>query len=294
MNSIRTIVAAVDFGKASEAALAQALRIGAWSRATVHGVHVVDTGVLLETQEAMSMLQADIQSALQAEAAQRWAAFLPGLPGRSDCRFHVVVNDARHALLGLAEQLSADLMVLGVRGDDTGGKGPGPLATACMHRARCPVLLAQEGQSGPYRTIVACVDFSETSRRALEAAARVALQDGSALRVLHVFRAPWRDNRLLMLPPVSAEGQARYREALREKIESLWAGLGEEFSYLKPRAEVVEHTSHGRGIVEYAQRENADLIVLGTRGRTNLKELLLGSTAERVIRSAGRSVLAVR
>jgi nucleotide-binding universal stress UspA family protein len=39
---------------------------------------------------------------------------------------------------------------------------------------------------------------------------------------------------------------------------------------------------------------DADLIALGTRGRTNLRDVLLGSTAERVIRSAGRSVLAVR
>ncbi len=294
MNSLRTIVAAVDFGRASEAALAQALRIGAWSRAAVHAAHVVDTGVLLETQEAMSMLQADIQKALEAEAAQRWAAFMPDLPGRADCRFHVVVNDARHALLGLTEQLHADLLVLGVRGDDTGGKGPGPLATACMHRAGCPVMLAQEGQRGPFRTIVACVDFSDASRRALEAAGRVALQDSSTLHVLHVFRAPWRDNRLLMLPPVSAEGQARFRDALRQKVESFWADLGEEFKYLKPHAQIVEHASHGRGIVEFAKSENADLIVLGTRGRTNLKDLLLGSTAERVIRSAGRSVLAVR
>lgn len=294
MNSLKSVLAAVDFGKASEAALAQAIRIGAWSRAAVHAVHVVDTGVLLETQEAMSMLQQDIQRALEAEAAQRWGTFLPNLPGRADCRFHVVVNDARHAVLSLADQFAADLLVLGVRGDDTGGKGPGPLATTVMHRAKCPVLLAQEGQAGPFRKVVACVDFSDTSRRALEAAARIAMQDGSALHVLHVFRSPWRENKLFMLPAVNPDTQARFREILRGKVEALWAGLGDEFKYLKPRAEIIEHSSHGRGIVEYARRESADLIVLGTRGRTNLKEVLLGSTAERVIRSAGRSVLAVR
>jgi hypothetical protein len=45
--------------------------------------------------------------------------------------------------------------------------------------------------------------------------------------------------------------------------------------------------------VQYAQGVGADLIVLGTRGRTNLRDLLLGSTAEKVLRDSVCSVLAV-
>ena len=41
MNSLKNILVAIDFGRASEAALAQALRMAAWNRATVHAVHVV-------------------------------------------------------------------------------------------------------------------------------------------------------------------------------------------------------------------------------------------------------------
>ena len=294
MNSLKNILVAIDFGRASEAALAQALRMAAWNRATVHAVHVVDTGVVLEAQEVLSGLQEQIQKALEADAMDRWNTFLPSHPGRSDCRFHIVVNNPRYAVLQLIDDLKADLLVMGVRSDDEGGKGPGPLATTCIENASCPVLLAGENHPNAFKRVLACVDFSKTSMRALEAAARVALQDSAALHVLHVYRAPWRDSRLAVIQGLNPARQAAIVAELRAKLQKACDTLGEEFKYLKPTVEIVEHQSHGRGIVDYARRIDADLVARGTRGRTNLRDVLLGSTAERVIRSAGRSVLAVR
>lgn len=294
MNALKTILVAIDFGRASEAALAQAIRMAAWNRATVHALHVVDTGVVLEAQEAFAGLQEQIQTALKDDAMDRWNKFMPAHPGRSDCKLHIVVNNPRYATLKLIDELKADLLVMGVRGDDSGGKGPGPLATACTESAPCPVLLAAENHPGVFKRVVACVDFSPNSMRALEAAARVALQDSAALHVLHVYRAPWRDSRLAVLQGLNPARQEAVVAELRTKLQQQCGALGEEFKYLKPTLEVVEHQSHGRGIVDYARRVDADLIALGTRGRTNLRDVVLGSTAERVIRSAGRSVLAVR
>jgi nucleotide-binding universal stress UspA family protein len=48
------------------------------------------------------------------------------------------------------------------------------------------------------------------------------------------------------------------------------------------------------GIADYAARVGADLTVLGTRGKTNLRDILLGSTAERVLAESRCSVLAVK
>jgi nucleotide-binding universal stress UspA family protein len=52
--------------------------------------------------------------------------------------------------------------------------------------------------------------------------------------------------------------------------------------------------SHGVGIVDFCRERGADLVALGTRGHTNLRDLLLGSTAERVVRDAGCSTLVVK
>jgi len=294
MNALKTILVAVDFGKASEAALAQGLRMSAWNRATVHAIFVVDTGVLVEAQEAVSGFQEQIQNALKDDAMDRWNKLLPGHPGRSDCQFHIAVDSPSRAVIQMADKLGADLLVMGVRADTSGGNGPGPLATHCTERANCPVLLAADTQPGAFKRIVACVDFSLTSARALNAAARIALQDSSALHVLHVHRATWRESRLSVFQGLDPARQADIVEGLRQKLQAQCDALGPEFNYLKPTIEVVEHQSHGRGIVEYARKVDADLIALGTRGRTNLRDVLLGSTAQRVIGSGGRSVLAVR
>ncbi len=286
MDALKTILAAVDFGRASEAALAQAVRMAKWNRAKVHALHVVDTGVVIEAEEMLSILREQIQRSLEDEAKERWSRFAASRAGCEDCAFEVAVNNPRHAVLGLARSLSADLLVMGVRADDEGGKGPGPLAVACTENAPCPVLLTIEGQSAAFRCVVTGTDFSQTSIRALIAGGRVALQDGAALHVVHVVRPQ-------ALRALSAAKQAEAIASLRDRVEAECAKLGDVLGYLRPRIEVIEHASHGRGLVEYARNVNADLIALGTRGRTNMREVLLGSTAERVVRSAGRSVLTI-
>jgi nucleotide-binding universal stress UspA family protein len=294
MDALKTVLVAIDFDRASEAALSQAVRMAAWNRAAVHAVHIVDTGVVVETQAVLTGLQEQIQQAFETDAMHRWNGIVASQPGRSECKFHIAVNSPRLAVLKLIEELGADLLVMGVRTDDQDSKGPGPLAMASAEYAPCPVLLASEDHPGAYKRVLACVDFSATSRRALEAAARVALQDSAALHVLHVYRSPWRDGRVSAIQGVDASRREAIVEGLKEKVLQLCAEMGEEFAYLKPTVEVMEHQSHGRGIVDCARRIDADLVALGTRGRTNLRDVLLGSTAERVIRSAGRSVLAVR
>ena len=65
-------------------------------------------------------------------------------------------------------------------------------------------------------------------------------------------------------------------------------------AHLKPQYEVFDYQGHGWGITEFTKQVDGALVVLGTRGRTNLRDVLLGSTAERVVRDAPCSILAVR
>jgi nucleotide-binding universal stress UspA family protein len=60
------------------------------------------------------------------------------------------------------------------------------------------------------------------------------------------------------------------------------------------RFAVVEAANHGHGIAEYARRVGADLVVLGTKGRSNLGYVLLGSTVERLLKEIPCSALVVR
>jgi len=116
-------------------------------------------------------------------------------------------------------------------------------------------------------------------------------QHGSQVHFLHVFQGPWRRLRYLApTPGTSPDFEKQYRAALEGRLREF---VGQVDSP-EPRFALYEATNHGHGIAEFARQVRADLILLGTRGRTNLKYLLLGSTVERLLREVPCSVLAVR
>lgn len=290
MDTLKSIVVGVDFTPGSAVALAQAVRMGAWNRATVRAVHVIDTVVAMDLQDALSAMQRGIVDGLMSGAQRAWKEFAAGVPGAAGVACEVRVDNRVVGVLGAAK--GADLLIVSAFGAKP-DLGLGTVAGGCVRHAMSRVLLLRDTQSGPFKCVVACVDFSETSLRALDDAARLATQDGAALHILHVFEAPW--TRLSYEGPAAAAAlQKEYRDGLERRLREFAATLGRGLDYLKPVYAVADDQGHRTGIVEYARRVNADLIVMGTRGRTNLRDVLLGSTAERTLRQSPCSVLAVK
>lgn len=136
------------------------------------------------------------------------------------------------------------------------------------------------------RSILVPVDFSETSLDALQHALALARQHKAQLTLLHVIE-PFHADMFLD----TAQAQRAARAAAHEQLGRLadatkktWPRTGRELRSGHPVAT----------ITALAKRTNADLIVLGTHGRTGLKRAFLGSVAERVVRHAPCSVLVVR
>ena len=88
----------------------------------------------------------------------------------------------------------------------------------------------------------------------------------------------------------SPEFQRHYRLLMKQRLKEYvgdTAGLDTRFT-------VFDAPRHGCGIAEYARHVQADLVVLGTKGRTTVGYVLLGSTVERLLRDLPCSVLTVR
>lgn len=294
MDTLKTILVGVDFTAPSKAALQQALRLGAFSRAAVKAAYILDTIVTIELEAAMSPMALQVQADLVKEARSAWEEFRGTVPGAGAVECHIEVNNRSFGLLHYAKDIGADLIVIGAwaKKPDTGF---GTMATAAVRHAACDVLLVREDQPGPFKTVVAAVDFSPTSMRALERAVRIATQDSASLHILHVAQAPWDDLQIRVPIPVITPDQRRaFFEGLAGRLQEFCRPLEHELSYLKPTYAVHEAGGHRSGIAAYAQEHKADLLVLGTRGRTSLRDILLGSTAEKALRSATCSVLAIR
>jgi len=295
MDKLTSILVGIDFTPCSMAALKQAMLIAAPNNASLRAVHVIDTLVVVDLQEALSEFQKDIQSGLINDAQRAWEKLEPEFPGKKGVALEVAIGSPAHAVLELVKKGRIDLLVLGVHGSGSASDGAGELAAACVRRSPSKVLLVREPHEGPFKKIVVGVDFSDTSFRALETAAQLAVQYGSEVLVAHVFQPPWRTlHYFAPTAETSADFQKQYRDGLSRRLEAFCARLGPASEKIKLTSTLVEHTSDGRGISDFAKKHAADLLIIGTQGRTNLGDVLLGSTAERVLKQAPCSILTVR
>ena len=141
-----------------------------------------------------------------------------------------------------------------------------------------------------YETILVATDFSPHSEQALETAIDLARRLGAGIRLIHVFDLP--------LPLVSPY-EVAVPDAYLEETRSVAAGRLEAAA-ARVRDEGIEVESQlgevpaARSISEAAREAGADLIVMGTRGNSGLKHLVLGSVAEHTLRLAHCPVMTVK
>ena len=136
------------------------------------------------------------------------------------------------------------------------------------------------------RKILVPIDFSECSRKALHYATALAKQFQAEILLVHVLEM--QAVRVQAFEAVYIEGNPE--ESAADELSKWRAKAGSQV----PVKTVVCSGSASREIVRTANESNIDLIVIGSHGRTGLARLLLGSTAERVVRHAPCPVLVVR
>jgi universal stress protein A len=142
----------------------------------------------------------------------------------------------------------------------------------------------------PHRilNILVAVDFSDYSKAALDYATFLAESFGATLTLVHAVE-PYVYPEDLSAGFTIDQIDARWMQKQKEKLEALRQTIKEGI----PATVVVTMGTAWNGIVGAAKSWNADLIVIGTHGRTGLKHALVGSTAERVVRHAACPVLVV-
>jgi universal stress protein E len=279
-----SILVGTDFSDCSRSAISHALRIGrAWG-AAVNAVHVIEApDPLASGDPTLGGAQREVLRQLVADAHARWTATVATLPGASGVPFEVITGGRLPAIRRALEQHAAGLLVLGAHGETRPNVGLGTLASGCIRGLPEDVLVVRDAFTGPFRTVVAGVDFSATSRRAFEAAARVAEADGARLYAVHVVAA--------------ADGSAATQERLAtEHGPALEAFVAESRlpAGLTVRREIFPYAGLRSGLLEFGAVVNADLVAIGTRGRTNLRDVVLGSTAEKLLRDSLCAVWAAK
>lgn len=211
--------------------------------------------------------------------------------GRPRDNFVVAIDDDEPyaAIVRRAEAWAADLVVVGYRGS-TGLKQVwlGGVAEKVVRYAHCPVLVVRP-RPGSQRIIVG-TDFSDPALPAVRAACEEARRVDGQVTVVHAVEMP------LMLPDAAGLTGAEVSVPLLDDLEAdanqkLLAAMA---ACQVPGDYVLTRERPALALVRQAESVPADLLVVGTHGRSGLSRVLLGSTAEAVVRTAPCSVLVVR
>jgi universal stress protein A len=140
------------------------------------------------------------------------------------------------------------------------------------------------------KTILCPTDFSPCSEAAVSYAVDLAVRLGASVKLVHVFQVPiyvgWEDGPAALAATTQFLDESRKRAtALLDALRAKCAARGVNVS-----AQQVDGLPHAK-IAELSQQ--ADMVIMGTHGRTGVSHLMLGSVAERVVRTARCPVMTV-
>ncbi len=144
-----------------------------------------------------------------------------------------------------------------------------------------------------FKSLMIPHDFSPHARAALEIGTQLAQKLDGNISLVHIIQPP---AYAYGYPAPAGTGTAVALPNLLELQEQARKSLGEIAEEMAPpaRVEVVEGNNISEALCQAADRLKADLIIMGTHGRTGLAHAFIGSVAERTLRSAPCPVLTVR
>jgi nucleotide-binding universal stress UspA family protein len=165
----------------------------------------------------------------------------------------------------------------------------GLTAEKLIRKARKPVWVVKAGATGKFNTILCPVDFSDPARRALTNAIHLARTFQARLLVLTVIQPL--ATIYISSAELADEAQAKYTEAQQQQFEKFLT----DFDFHNVQwTKTVRHGWPHQEILTLAREQSADLLVMGSTGRTGLARILMGSVAEEVIREMPCSVITVK
>ena len=275
----RTLVAGIDLTAMGRRVADRARILAEEDDSIVHLVHVLEPVAEAMIDPGLARIMREHQIS-EAKKTAEW------LSERTDVEVTLDVVKGSPAWELASRAKKADLIVLGSSTVDAFAAGPTTRRVA--HMALSDVLITRRQPRVPYRRIIAAVDFSEASRVAV----RRALEMSSEAEVTVLYSLPSRFDSLLADAGLFREEMDASRnermEAARDRMLEFsqeWNGRVRTTVTDGPPAETID---------ESVRRRSADLVVVGSRGATATRMVLLGNVAEELVGQAPCDVLIAR
>jgi len=284
------VVVATDFsvGAAQAVSRARLLPLAEGGRLSI--VHVLPNGL---PEKRLAAIEGAARRQLGRAVAALSRPELAG--GRADIE---VTSELRRGqayveIIRYARAVGADLVVLGRH-----GRRPvkdmfiGSTAERVIRMGGIPVLVVSRKAARGYRRLLLAVDLEDTARPIAEVALRIVGTDVKAATMLHAYHVPFEG---FITPAASPDDVTGLRKEYRETAASGLARLQASLADLGLRWQTAISRGDPRTVIPLAAlRRRADVLAVGTHGRSGLSHALIGSVAEWVIQVAPCDVLVAR
>jgi nucleotide-binding universal stress UspA family protein len=285
-----TLLVATDFTQGATWAVGRAARLSFLPGAKAFILHVVPDGI---PPEVRSRADSDARRILDEVVASAFGGGTQSESAGEAATSVVRVGKPYVEIIREARAGAAELVVVGRHGRRTvRDLFLGSTAERVIRMGSSPVLVVNRKPSHPYRRVLIALDLGDTSHATVDLALRVVGPGAVDVSVFNAYGAPFEG---FIATGLTSSELGAYRRDLRETSRSLLrdfleslggrgAGWNAAVRCGDPRVEILRE----------AEKRHADLIVLGTHGRTGISHALLGSVAEWVVRKATRDVLVAR
>jgi len=294
MVKLKTILVAIDFSPCSLIALRQAGRLATENGAKLHVIHAVNSKDIYQIAAAVPFSRKEFDEQLVENIKAQLRGAVDDVIGETEVEYHAVIGHPLDAVVKAIKDIDADLLVIGAFGDGGPGRGASAFSTKCARRSPINVLLVDESWPDTMKTVMACIDFSEYSNMVADEAARYADFTGAQLKLVHAHSNPFDVFHWGFSPVDITSEYEQYKASLQSQLEKIGSRIASEHNGLQVETELVFGVDYTKAMVSRAKRVEADLAVIGAKGRTALSYIMLGSTTEKMLRQTDTSVLTVR
>jgi len=297
------ILVATDFSAYADAALRQAVWLARQSGAKLIVAHALpDLRRAVTSGSYLAMLDQfygegeqfeDFEREVRLESEAKMRQLVVSLNAVDlDVTVETLLGDPFVAIAHAVQHGGLDLVLAGTRGLAAWEQFLiGSTAKRLVRKCPASVWIVKAEHVEPPKTILAATDFSDVSRRAVLEGLGIAQQASAEFHLLHVVDSMDVRQDIISRIPKGSSLRHEIDEEAKRRLDEFVESLDTE------SIRVQQHLSWGtpwREVGHLAQRLSIDLIALGTVGRSGVKGLLLGNTAEKVLDTCNCSILTVK
>ena len=314
MKRFQDILCVVEQGDKSRDALERAVTLAKNNQASLTAVAVTDVVTAGIGMPEGGPISADLQEALVSARGQELESVVGPFRKRIDIKTKVLVGVLFLEVIREVLRSGHDLVIKAPENPDWLERLFGSDDMHLLRKCPCPVWLIKHQAPKSYRRILAAVDADDDHPKAelktrhalnqqiLQMASSLALSDFAELHVVHAWHAVGESAMHGAFLHASAKEIVAYVEQTRLKHEASLQNVVREMistagtdavDFLKPQSHLLKGSAR-KEIPALAKRIDADLIVMGTVGRTGVPGFFMGNTAEAILDQIDCSVLAVK